>query len=152
MFDRRGWWRVAGALALAGVAGMVSAQAPATAAPVKVGFVYVSPIGDAGWTFQHDQGRKQMEAALGNKVQTKFVENVAEGPDAERVIREMAQNGTDIIFTTSFGYMNPTEKVAKQFPKVKFAHATGYKSGPNFATTTRASTKAVISTASSPAR
>ena len=133
MFDRRGWWRVAGALALAGVAGMVSAQAPATAAPVKVGFVYVSPIGDAGWTFQHDQGRKQMEQALGTKVQTKFVENVAEGPDAERVIRELAQSGNDIIFTTSFGYMNPTEKVSKQFPKVKFAHATGYKTGPNFA-------------------
>jgi simple sugar transport system substrate-binding protein len=118
----------AGALALAFGTGTAWAQAPA-----KVGFVYVSPIGDAGWTFQHDQGRKQMEAALGSKVQTKFVDNVAEGPDAERVIREMAQAGNTIIFTTSFGYMNPTEKVAKQFPKVKFAHATGYKSGPNFA-------------------
>ncbi len=133
MLDRRGWWRAAGALALAGLTGSVAAQAPAAAAPVKVGYVYVSPIGDAGWTFQHDQGRKQMEAALGGKVQSKYVENVAEGPDAERVIREMAQSGNDIIFTTSFGYMNPTEKVAKQFPKVKFAHATGYKTGPNFA-------------------
>jgi len=142
MFDRRGRLRVAGALALAGVAGAlalagvagaVSAQAPPQSAPVKVGYVYVSPIGDAGWTFQHDQGRKQMEAALGNKVQTKYVENVAEGPDAERVIRELAQSGNDIIFTTSFGYMNPTEKVSKQFPKVKFAHATGYKTGPNMA-------------------
>jgi len=133
MFDRRGWLRVAGALALAGAAGAVCAQAPAQSAPIKVAFVYVSPIGDAGWTFQHDQGRKQMEAALGNKVQTKYVENVAEGPDAERVIRELAQSGNDIIFTTSFGYMNPTEKVAKQFPKVKFAHATGYKTGPNMA-------------------
>src|SRR4030095_9899365 len=133
MFDRRGWLRVAGALALAGVAGTVSAQAAPQSAPVKVGYVYVSPIGDAGWTFQHDQGRKQMEAALGAKVQTKYVENVAEGPDAERVIRELAQSGNDIIFTTSFGYMNPTEKVAKQFPKVKFAHATGYKTGPNMA-------------------
>ena len=92
----------------------------------------MSPIGDAGWTFQHDQGRKQMEAALGGKVQTKYVENVAEGADAERVIRELAQSGNTIIFTTSFGYMNPTEKVAKQFPKVFFMHATGYKSGPNF--------------------
>jgi simple sugar transport system substrate-binding protein len=136
MFDRREWLGAAGAVALACMAGIATAQAPAPAAagtPVKVGYVYVSPIGDAGWTFQHDQGRKQMEAALGGKVQSKFVENVAEGPDAERVIREMAQSGNAIIFTTSFGYMNPTEKVAKQFPKVKFAHATGYKTGPNFA-------------------
>jgi len=136
MFDRRQWLGAAGAVALACTAGIVAAQAPAPAAagtPVKIGYVYVSPIGDAGWTFQHDQGRKQMEAALGGKVQSKFVENVAEGPDAERVIREMAQSGNAIIFTTSFGYMNPTEKVAKQFPNVKFAHATGYKTGPNFA-------------------
>jgi simple sugar transport system substrate-binding protein len=110
--------------------GGVAAQAPAQT-PVKVGFVYVSPIGDAGWTFQHDQGRKQMEQALGNKVQTKYVENVAEGADAERVIRELAQSGNVIIFTTSFGYMNPTEKVAKQFAKTDFMHATGYKMGPN---------------------
>ncbi len=133
MLDRRMWLRTAGALAgalamAAGWSGVASAQAP-----VKVGYVYVSPIGDAGWTFQHDQGRKQMEATMGGKVQTKFVDSVAEGADAERVIRELAQSGNVIIFTTSFGYMNPTEKVAKQFPNVKFAHATGYKSGPNFA-------------------
>ena len=134
MFDRSEWLGAAGAVALACMAGIATAQAPAAAGtPVKVGYVYVSPIGDAGWTFQHDQGRKQMEAALGGKVQSKFVENVAEGPDAERVIREMAQSGNAIIFTTSFGYMNPTEKVAKQFPNVKFAHATGYQTGPNFA-------------------
>jgi simple sugar transport system substrate-binding protein len=94
-------------------------------------FVYVSPIGDAGWTYQHDQGRKQMEAALSGKVTTKFVENVPEGADAERVIRELAQSGCRVVFTTSFGYMNYTEKVAKQFPKVIFMHATGYKTGPN---------------------
>ena len=116
-------------------------------APVKVGFVYVSPIGDAGWTFQHDQGRKQMEAALGGKVQTKYVEKVDEGADAERVIRELAQSGNTIIFTTSFGYMNPTEKVAKAFPKTDFMHATGYKSGANMARTTPASTRAAISPA-----
>ncbi len=130
MSNRRQWLKTAGAgaVALACIAGTAVAQTPA-----KVGFVYVSPIGDAGWTFQHDQGRKQMEAALGNKVQTKYVDNVAEGPDAERVIRELVQAGNTVVFTTSFGYMNPTEKVAKQFPNVKFAHATGYKSGPNFA-------------------
>src|SRR6185295_17080141 len=103
----------------------------AQAQPTKVGFVYVSPIGDAGWTYQHDQGRKQMEAALSGKVTTKFVENVPEGADAERVIRELAQSGCRVVFTTSFGYMNYTEKVAKQFPKVIFMHATGYKTGPN---------------------
>ena len=94
-------------------------------------FVYVSPIGDAGWSYQHDQGRKQMEAALSGKVTTKYVENVPEGSDAERVIRELAQSGCRVVFTTSFGYMNYTEKVAKQFPKVVFMHATGYKTGPN---------------------
>ncbi len=100
--------------------------------PLKIAFVYVSPVGDAGWTFQHDQGRKEMEKALGAKVQTKFVENVPEGADAERVIRELAASGNKLIFTTSFGYMNPTEKVAKQFPAVTFEHATGYKMAKNF--------------------
>ena len=99
--------------------------------PFKVGFVYVSPIGDAGWTFQHDSGRKEMEKALSGKVASKYVENVPEGADAERVIRELAQSGNRIIFTTSFGYMNPTLKVAKQFPKTDFEHATGYKSDSN---------------------
>jgi len=113
------------------------ALAPALAAdpaPLNVGYVYVSPIGEAGWTFQHDMGRKQMEKALGNKVTTKFVESVPEGADAERVIRDLAQQGNKLIFTTSFGYMNPTLKVAKQFPNVKFVHLTGYKTAPNVAT------------------
>jgi simple sugar transport system substrate-binding protein len=100
-------------------------------APLKIGFVYVSPVGDAGWTFQHDQGRKQMEQALGAKVTTKFVESVPEGADAERVIRELAASGHGLIFTTSFGYMNPTIKVASSFPKVHFEHATGYKTAKN---------------------
>ena len=100
-------------------------------APVKAGFIYVSPIGDAGWTYQHDQGRKEMEKALGGKVTTKFVESVPEGADAERVIRELATSGHQVIFATSFGYMNYMEKVAKQFPKVAFLHATGYKTGNN---------------------
>ena len=99
--------------------------------PLKVGFIYVSPIGDAGWTYQHDIGRKEMEKALGAKVTTKFVESVPEGADAERVIRELAQSGHTLIYTTSFGYMNPTIKVAGSFPKNMFEHATGYKSAPN---------------------
>lgn len=99
--------------------------------PLKIGFVYVSPIGDAGWTFQHDQGRKEMEKALAGKVTTKVVENVPEGADAERVIREFASSGNKLVFTTSFGYMNPTIKVAQQFPNVDFEHATGYKTAKN---------------------
>ena len=113
------------------VLGAIALVATSARAADIVCFVYVSPIGDAGWSYQHDQGRKQMEKALAGKVTTKFVENVPEGSDAERVIRELAQGGCRVVFTTSFGYMNYTEKVAKQFPKVIFMHATGYKTGPN---------------------
>ena len=102
-----------------------------TKEPLKIGFVYVSPIGDAGWTFQHDTGRKEMEKALAGKVTTKYVESVPEGADAERVIRDLAQSGNTLIFTTSFGYMNPTIKVATAFPNVAFEHATGYKTAKN---------------------
>ncbi len=114
---------------------MLAAGAAAQTAgtPYKVAFVYVSPVSDAGWTFQHDQGRKEMEKALGSKVVTKYVENVPEGVDSERVIRELAQSGNQLIFTTSFGYMNPTLKVAKLFPNIKFEHATGYKTDKNVA-------------------
>ena len=119
-------------LALAGALLATAAlNAAPPAAPVKIGFIYVSPVGDAGWTYQHDLGRKQMEAAFKGQVTTKFIENVPEGADAERIIRQMAQDGNQIIFTTSFGYMNPTEKVSKTFPNVTFFHATGYKSGAN---------------------
>jgi simple sugar transport system substrate-binding protein len=100
-------------------------------APVKVGFVYVGPVGDSGWTFQHDVARRQMEANLKGKVTTQFVENVPEGADSERVLREMAQSGCKVIFATSFGYMNPALKVAEQFPNTVFMHATGYKIAPN---------------------
>lgn len=109
----------------------LSVLAQGKAEPLKIGFVYVSPIGDAGWTHQHDVGRKEMEKALGARVQTKYVENVQEGPDAERVFRELATSGHGLIYGTSFGYMNYMEKVAKQFPKVKFEHATGYKTAAN---------------------
>jgi basic membrane protein A len=99
--------------------------------PFKVGFVYVGPVGDAGWTYAHEQGRIALEKAMGGKVKTTYVENVPEGADAERVIRKLAADGNQLIFTTSFGFMNPTEKVAKAFPKVVFEHATGFKTGKN---------------------
>jgi simple sugar transport system substrate-binding protein len=127
----------AGALALAAVcfsSPVFSQPTRAPGEPVKAGFVYVSPITDAGWTKQHDEGRKAVEAALGAGVKTSFVENVPEGADAERVIRDLARQGHQIIFTPSFGYMEPTLKVAKDFPDVKFESITGYKTAPNVAT------------------
>jgi basic membrane protein A and related proteins len=108
-----------------------AAAAPAAPAPLKVGFVYVSPVGDAGWTSQHHLGRDEMLKALGDKVTSTFVEKVPEGADAERVIRDLAQQGHTLIFTTSFGFMNPTLKVAEEFKDVKFEHATGYKTAAN---------------------
>lgn len=102
--------------------------------PLKVGFVYVGPTGDAGWSYGHDQGRKYIVEKFGDKIETNYVESVAEGADSERVIRQLAAKGHDLIFTTSFGYMNPTLKVAKRFKKVKFEHATGYKRGKNTGT------------------
>lgn len=102
--------------------------------PMKIGFVYVGPIGDHGWSYQHDLGRKTVEAHFGDQVQTTYVENVAEGADAERTIRMLAQAGNDVIFTTSFGFMNPTIRVAEQFPDITFMHATGYKQADNVGT------------------
>ena len=101
---------------------------------LKVGFIYLGPPGDFGWTYAHDQGRKLVEKELGDKVTTTYVENVPEGPDAERAIERLAREGNDLIFTTSFGYMNPTLKVAQKFPKVDFEHATGYKRAKNVGT------------------
>jgi len=104
--------------------------------PLKVGFVYVTPRLPRGWVHQHELGRLSLEAQLqqqGYKVQTQFVENVAEGPDAERVIRDLAKQGVGLIFTPSFGYMEPTLKVAAEFPIVKFESITGYKTAPNVA-------------------
>jgi simple sugar transport system substrate-binding protein len=102
--------------------------------PLKVGFVYVGPVGDFGWTYSHDLGRREMEANLQDKVKTTFVENVNEGADAETVIRQLALDGNKLIFTTSFGYMNPTIKVAKEFPDIVFEHCTGYKVAANVGT------------------
>jgi simple sugar transport system substrate-binding protein len=100
----------------------------------KVSFVYVGPIGDHGWSYQHHQGLQAIKKEFGDKIDTNFVENVPEGPDAERVIDQLAATGSSIIFTTSFGFMNPTIKVAARYPNVKFEHATGFKQAPNVAT------------------
>ncbi|MEM6388273.1 MAG: BMP family ABC transporter substrate-binding protein [Pseudomonadota bacterium] len=103
--------------------------------PFQVGFVYVGPIGDLGWTYEHDQGRLAVEEAYGDQVETVFVENVPEGADAERVMTQMVLGGADMIFTTSFGYMDPTNTVAGQFPDVLFEHATGFRRDhPNVST------------------
>ena len=105
--------------------------------PLKIGFVYVAPLLDAGWVKQHDEGRRAVEAALNKPshalVKTTYVENVSEGADAERVIRELAMSGHKLIFTPSFGYMEPTLKVAREFPDVKFESVTGYKTAANVA-------------------
>ncbi|MGB7318815.1 MAG: BMP family ABC transporter substrate-binding protein [Planktotalea sp.] len=97
----------------------------------KVGFVFVGPVGDGGWTYEHNKGRLAVEAHFGDKVETVFQESVPEGADSERVMSQMALSGADLIFTTSFGYMDPTINVAKKFPNVKFEHATGYKQADN---------------------
>jgi len=110
------------------------AAAPAPAAkvePLKIGFIYVGPVGDAGWTYAHDLGRKAVEAKFGDKVKTTYVEKVAEGPDAERVIRDLVAQGNKLIFATSFGFGDSMEKVAKDHPEVFFEHATGFKTAPN---------------------
>jgi basic membrane protein A len=110
------------------------AAAPAPAPkpePLKAAWIYVGPVGDAGWSFAHDQGRKAVEAKFGDAIQTTFVEKVPEGADAERVIRDLATQGNKIIFATSFGYMEAMAKVAQEFPDVRFEHATGYKMSDN---------------------
>jgi simple sugar transport system substrate-binding protein len=125
--------RVAACL-LAFFAGGASAQStPDKVPPLKAAFVYVTPITDAGWVHQHERGRQAMQKALGDKVQTSFVESVAEGPDAERVIRDLARQGNALIFTPSFGYMEPTLAVARDFPNVRFESITGYKTAANVA-------------------
>ncbi|MGB0900425.1 BMP family ABC transporter substrate-binding protein [Halocynthiibacter sp.] len=102
--------------------------------PLKVGFVYVGPVGDFGWSYEHDQGRQAVEEHFGDAVETTFVESVPEGADAERVLTQMALSGNELIFTTSFGYMDPTINVAAKFPNVRFEHATGYKNADNVST------------------
>ena len=112
-------------------AGLFGASA---ADKLKVGFIYLGPVGDLGWTYQHDLGRLAMLKEFGDKVETTFLENVSEGPDSERSIEQLARAGNKLIFTTSFGYMEPTLKVAKKYPNVHFEHATGYKRNANMST------------------
>jgi basic membrane protein A and related proteins len=112
----------------------VSLTSVSAEVPLKVAFVYVEPVSDTGWSYQHDKARKEMERVLGDKVKTTIAENVPATADAERVIRQLAVAGNQLIFTTSFGYMEPTLRVAKLFPNVKFEHATGYKTAPNVVT------------------
>ena len=119
---------------LAGLAMSLVVATASGADKLKVGFIYVGPIGDHGWTYQHHEGLLAVEEAFGDRVETVYVENVAEGPDAERAITRLARDGAGIIFTTSFGFMDPTIKVAKNFPDVKFEHATGYKRADNVTT------------------
>ena len=107
---------------------------PAPSGALKVAFVYVGPVGDAGWTFAHDQARKAVADALGARVQTSFVENVPEGADAERVLRDLVRQGNKLIFGTTFGYMEPMLKVAADAKDVRFEHATGYKTAANLRT------------------
>ena len=113
---------------------VVVPAAPAASGPLKIAFAYVGPVGDGGWTFAHDNGRKALEKELGDKVQTSFVEKVPEAADAERVFRDMAGQGNTLIFGTTFGYMEPMLKVAADLPNVKFEHATGYKTADNMRT------------------
>jgi simple sugar transport system substrate-binding protein len=121
-------------LALSALVGLTTVTTANAADKVKVGFVYLTTPGDHGWTYAHEVARQDVEKHFGDKVVTTFVENVPEGPDSARVIRELAKQGNEIIFTTSFGYMDHTIKVAKEFPNVKFEHITGYKRSPNVAT------------------
>ena len=110
---------------------LLSTLSIAHAEPFKVGFVYVGPIGDHGWTYMHDKGRLAVEEHFGDAVETVYVESVPEGPDATQVMDNMIRSGVDMIFTTSFGYMEQTVKAAKENPDVIFEHATGYKTAPN---------------------
>jgi len=128
MFSRSFIGVLAGAAALALSAGGAAAQQK-----LKVGFIYVGPVGDHGWSYQHDVGRKAIEKEFGDKVETTYVESVPEA-DSERAIEQLARTGHGLIFTTSFGFMEPTLKVAKKYPNIKFEHATGFKRAPNLST------------------
>src|SRR5450755_4402658 len=122
------------AAAIAAVAVASSIPVAKGADKLKVGFIYLGPVGDFGWTYQHEVGRQGLVKDLGDKIETTYLENVSEGPDAERSIEQLARSGHKLIFTTSFGYMDPTLKVAKKYPKVDFEHATGYKRDKNMST------------------
>ena len=122
------------ALAVVGLAAGATFTSALAQDKLKVGFVYLGPIGDFGWTYQHEVGRQALVKALGDKIETHYVENVPEGPDAQRVIESLAADGNKLIFTTSFGYMDPTVKAAKKYPDADFEHATGFKRADNVST------------------
>jgi len=143
----RGRLRQAGSAAAPKAEAPKAAAAPAAPEPLKVGFVYVSPVGDAGWTSQQSPGTRRMLKTLGDKATSTYVEKVPEGADAERVIRDLAQQGHKLIFTTSFGFMNPTLKVAEEFKDVKFEHATATRRPRTSTPTTPGSTKGATSPA-----
>jgi len=126
---RKSLLALAAGLLLAGSVSVASADDK-----LKVGFIYLGPIGDLGWTYQHELARQAMVKEFGDKIETTYLENVPEGPDAERAIEQLVRAGNKLIFTTSFGYMDPTLKVAKKYPNVHFEHATGYKRDKNMST------------------
>jgi basic membrane protein A len=116
------------------IAAAASLSGASAADKLKVGFIYLGPVGDFGWTYQHEVARQAMVKEFGDKIETTYLENVSEGPDAERSIEQLVRAGNKLIFTTSFGYMDPTLKVAKKYPDVHFEHATGFKSDKNMGT------------------
>jgi basic membrane protein A len=125
-------WNIVAAVAILAIA--TATFQTYAADKLKIGFVYLGPIGDLGWTFRHDVGRRALVAAFGDKIDTTYLENVPEGPDAERSIEQLARAGHQLIFAASFGYMDPVIKVAAKYPNVHFEHATGYKRTPNVST------------------
>jgi basic membrane protein A and related proteins len=130
----RRWNAVAAAALLAGAAATFAAFQSDAAAKLKIGFVYLGPIGDLGWTFQHEVGRRAIVATFGDRIETTYLENVPEGPDSERAIEQLARTGHRLIFAASSGYMDPIVKVAAKYPNVHFEHATGYKRSANLST------------------
>ena len=118
----------------AALVAVMAAPAFAQDEKLKIGFIYVGPVGDGGWSYQHDQGRLAIEAEYGDKIETSYIESVPEGADAERALTQLALAGNKLIFATSFGFMDATVNVAKKFPDVKFEHATGYKRAENLST------------------
>jgi basic membrane protein A len=125
-------------IVVAAAAAVIAVAAATLSAPaaekLKIGFIYTGPVGDFGWTYQHEVARQALVKALGDKIDTTYLENVNEGPDSERSIEQLARAGNKLIFTTSFGFMDPTIKVASKYPKVDFEHATGFKRATNVST------------------
>src|SRR4051812_45830681 len=121
----------AAAASLAFGAGLCGASAQEK---LKIGFIYVGPVGDMGWSYQHEVARRAIQEQFKDKIDTSFLENVNEGPDAERSIEQLVRTGHKLIYTTSFGFMDATAKVAKKYPNLMFEHATGYKRDKNLAT------------------